>query len=468
MTKPELLRFHSKDGRILVNKEDLMNYSDGQLTLDVALGTKSEIKPSVAGISQEKKVVKEGKLAQKQRFEVEYIDELQKIKPEQFLLPDYLKPFENYPPTDEFTIKRGVTELRIRLYGQFKGHPFKREDIIRENIDSIICLHDASHSVDLFLSFMDQANTVALHSLVPFVFSTSLPYTLYYTQKYNYPLITTEVMIPVKQLLYDNLLPKTQTGKGGRWCTRVFKIEPSRVFYQAMGLKGITQLKGITRWQSSKRNKMYQGHSIDLVSSKTLLNKIQLEKHRYQILKTLADAEQTLPSISKLTGLMKKQIEKLLEILIAENKVTKQSDIYRINLDEAQSEIENEPKPSPEDLEKYFYVNQQLPIFEHTDEQIESNIKQHGIKRNPPEEIMIYKLFDWKKGEVVEERCHGCIMCPFRNKMWYYYLKYRFPKLYELCNQWRIWGSGKRTEAGGEEYFYFYDPTRPEVGDKIL
>jgi 3'-phosphoadenosine 5'-phosphosulfate sulfotransferase (PAPS reductase)/FAD synthetase len=425
---------HLHDGKVFIMQKDLARYKDAIEKNDAPAQAslmefmKTENKPSGSGeeieaeeseletIIEEKASEPEeeteegeeksgkGRLTQKREFEAQYLKELETVTPKTFEVPAWLKPYENYPYTDAFTLtsKRGAIPINIKLYGKFNGKPFKKEDITRANIDQILCIHDASHSVALFLTHKDDPKTVALHSLVPFVFPTSLPYTLYYSQKYEYPLITTEWGIPVREMLHKNLLMKTAHGpQGGRWCTDRYKIKASKMFYEQMGLKGITQLKGITKWQSNKRNKMYQGHAIDLVSSEALLKRIK------------------------------------------------------------------DKEDKPEDYEKFFFVYQKLPIFDMTNEAIDKLIVKHGIKRNPPEELTSYKLFDWSESEIVQEHAHGCILCPFRNKMWYYYLKYQYPNLYDLCNQWRKWASEKRVEAGGTEYFYFFNP-KTNKGEKIM
>lgn len=187
-----------------------------------------------------------------------------------------------------------------------------------------------------------------------------------------------------------------------RYCTYAYKIRASRLVYKEFNLKGITQLKGMTKFQSSKRNKLYMGHQIDIVSDDTLLKKTKL------------------------------------------GNATKQ------------------------DYNKFFYCYQRLPIFEMTDQTIEEIIKKEGLIRNPPENILYY-TFDGNTGIVDVERPHGCVMCPFRSKYWYHFLKRRFPDLYDYCNTLRLYSSTNRTN----EYWYFYNPAiKPNGkvvgGDKIM
>jgi 3'-phosphoadenosine 5'-phosphosulfate sulfotransferase (PAPS reductase)/FAD synthetase len=338
-----------------------------------------------------------GRLANKKEFQQNYIETLQHAQQKEFMIPEFLQAFVNYPCNDDFLVANG--KIRVKTYGLLNGEKFMKSHITLDNISAIMAIHDASHSVALFLTHKDLSKTVAIHSIVPFVFPTSLPYVLYYTQKYNFPLITTEVVTPVRELLQKNLLMKQFKGsQGGRWCTRVYKIEPSRYLLREFNLKGIVQLKGITRYQSVRRNKMYQGKAIDLISQEPLLKKIK------------------------------------------NNEVTQ------------------------EDYGKYFFVYQKFPIFEMTNEEMVELVQKSGLERNPPEVLFTYNSFDWKEDRIVEESPHGCMLCPFRDMMFYYYLKYQYPNLYNQCNTWREWACEKR----GNQYYYFYNPTKPNSGSKIM
>jgi len=64
---------------------------------------------------------------------------------------------------------------------------------------------------------------------------------------------------PVKELLIKNGL-NTQNR---RWCTRIYKIQMAKVFYKFFGLGNrslktpFVQVKGMTQFQSPKRNKIF-------------------------------------------------------------------------------------------------------------------------------------------------------------------------------------------------------------------
>jgi 3'-phosphoadenosine 5'-phosphosulfate sulfotransferase (PAPS reductase)/FAD synthetase len=355
--------------------------------------------------------VSSGRLTNKRIFESQYLKELQGSVSQDFSMPEFLLPYVNYPCNEEFLIHGG--SILVKCYGEFNGESFGKKHLTRENIDRVLAIHDASHSVALFLKNKDTYEmceegivlnkAIAVHSIVPFVFPTSLPYLLYYTQKYHFPLVTTEVVQPVRELLSRNLLMKQFKGsQGGRWCTRVYKIEPSRYLFKEFNLKGIVQLKGITKHQSDKRNKMYEGKAVDLTSQEALLKRIK-------------------------------------------NKID-----------------------TPADYERFFHVFQKLPIFEMLNSEIDELLTIHGIQKNPAEVLFQYKTFDWLGNKVVEKCAHGCMLCPFRDQMWYHYLKYRWNGLYNQCNEWRVWASEKRVAGGKNEYYYFFDPSKPGKGSKIM
>lgn len=182
-------------------------------------------------------------------------------------IPEFLKPFtrEKFPPADEFIIQtNNGNYIRVSMYGKYKGSKFERKHITKENIKRICCIHDASHSVALFLQEKDKCDC-AIHNRLPLQFPYNDEYILYYTQKYEYPLIMTTLLLPMDYLLKKNGL----ITQFRRWCTRTWKIETPRNFYKYFNLNGITQVKGITKHQSAKRSVMNPNPSLDAMSQKT-------------------------------------------------------------------------------------------------------------------------------------------------------------------------------------------------------
>jgi len=158
----------------------------------------------------------------------------------------------------------------IKFYGDYKGHPFTERDLIedRENIKNGCCVHDANHSLALFLKTKDECQ-FAFHNYIPFVFPGSTEFVKYYTQKYHYPLIISEVKASIEDLLIRNGVHKAI----GRWCTRVFKMEASYWFYRHYNLNNIIQYLGINNDTPRRAKKHPEGiHKSDLSDRKKGFN----------------------------------------------------------------------------------------------------------------------------------------------------------------------------------------------------
>lgn len=172
---------------------------------------------------------------------------------------------EKLSPTADFTFLKGRRKdpVRVRLYGKFRGERFEKKHI--RQIERILCVHGADHSVAMFLNEKDCADA-AIYNEVAFSFPQQLEYVKYFTQRYSYPLIVTSDLVPVEARLKQNGVHTMFR----RWCSRIYKIEIPRAFYRKFNLNGITQVKGITQHQSSKRSKMDPDKILDPMSQKTL------------------------------------------------------------------------------------------------------------------------------------------------------------------------------------------------------
>ncbi len=157
--------------------------------------------------------------------------------------------------------------ISVEFYGIWKdGTPFMAKHLApkithKQNVPCncgagkrVICLHDAPHSIALFLQEKDRAD-FAMHNWVPFEYPNVTGFTIAYTQQYHYPLVVVRALKPVEQFLVENGVPYPPAQR--RWCTTQFKIVPTQVFYRQFHLGGITQLLGITKYQSSKRSAMW-------------------------------------------------------------------------------------------------------------------------------------------------------------------------------------------------------------------
>lgn len=200
----------------------------------------------------------------------DYVNWLQENNPQTPAgTPDFLIPYsdENYPPNQSVTIykdKPNRTET-LHFYGMFQGHRFSEKDLrsARAPIKKICCIHDANHSMALFLKTKDDCQ-FAFHNYIPFVFPGSKEFVLFYTQKYDYPLVISEVQTPANDLLVKNGVHKAM----GRWCTRIFKMNASYWFYRHYDLNGVVQYLGITNDTPKRAAKYPEGIHKSALSEK--------------------------------------------------------------------------------------------------------------------------------------------------------------------------------------------------------
>jgi len=175
-------------------------------------------------------------------------------------IPEFLIPYtdRNLPPNQVKLIYRDKPNRAeyIKFYGEYKGHPFTEKDLIedRNKIKKVCCIHDANHSIALFLKTKNQCQ-FAFHNYIPLVFAGTKEFVKFYTQKYSYPLVITEVKANVNDLFVKNGVHKAM----GRWCTRLFKMEASYWFYRHYNLNNIVQYLGITNDTPNRAKKYPEG-----------------------------------------------------------------------------------------------------------------------------------------------------------------------------------------------------------------
>jgi len=120
-----------------------------------------------------------------------------------------------------------------------------------KSVKRVICIHPASHSVALFLKMKDKGD-LCLYCHPLLAKESSKDFVISYTQKYNYPLVILTRMENIEDLMRENGVPH----KWRRWCTRVFKIEPVRLFYKKFIPSGIIEYIGIQKIHSKERSEM--------------------------------------------------------------------------------------------------------------------------------------------------------------------------------------------------------------------
>ena len=193
-------------------------------------------------------------------------------------LPSFLKPFseKQMPPNETMIYYTAVkkdgsprvdsAKQVLRFYGVYGGRPFTHRDLKEKKFRKAIAIHDAPHSVALFLKehAKEPGQRFALHSTTPFQFPWVAEYVKYFTQTPfkgkgvnspgNFPLVITTRVVPPEKDLKVQGVPK-RGDMFGRWCTKKYKLRPARSLYQQFNQCGITQLLGETKHQSSRRAK---------------------------------------------------------------------------------------------------------------------------------------------------------------------------------------------------------------------
>lgn len=167
-------------------------------------------------------------------------------------------------PNEIMTIRIGRNQdpVTLEFYGKFNRETFGSQHMTPGNVRRVCLAHDALHSIALFMTQKETCD-IAMHNYVPFSFPNTLAYTIAYTQRYEYPLLVTKLDIPVESLLKRNGCPTMWR----RWCTRAFKEKTPRSVYKHFGLAGVTQVKGMTRFQSEKRAGYNPAHTLDMMLS---------------------------------------------------------------------------------------------------------------------------------------------------------------------------------------------------------
>ena len=132
-----------------------------------------------------------------------------------------------------------------------------------KTVKRIICIHPANHSVALFLKMMDKAD-LCLYCHPLLAKEASKDFVISYVQKFNYPLAILTRLENIEDLMRENGCPT----KWRRWCTRMFKIEPVRLFYKKFIPSGVIEYLGIQKFQSKERGDMNPELKEDLKSQK--------------------------------------------------------------------------------------------------------------------------------------------------------------------------------------------------------
>jgi len=137
-------------------------------------------------------------------------------------LLSYISPQKDAEET-AFTLKSPRSSYKIQV------ELFNCNRSLLHAVKKVICLHSAPHSVALFLKMKDSAD-LALYCHPLLAFKEEKDYVLAYTSKYEYPLAVLSVLDTLDNLFVRNGVPTHFR----RWCTRIFKIQATKLFYRKM------------------------------------------------------------------------------------------------------------------------------------------------------------------------------------------------------------------------------------------
>jgi len=160
----------------------------------------------------------------------------------QIKLDDWFKTQENYKKIIIET-PRSKRKVLVELYNC--------DEEYLQTVKKVICIHPANHSVALFLKTKDKAD-LCLYCHPLLAKDSSKDFVISYTQKFNYPLVVLTRLEKIEDLMRENGVPT----KWRRWCTRMFKIEPVRLFYKKFVPSGVIEYIGIQKFQSKERGDM--------------------------------------------------------------------------------------------------------------------------------------------------------------------------------------------------------------------
>ena len=396
----------------------------------------------------------------------------------------FLKKYNNL--SKEYKIiatKKGGIRVKIEFY-----NGIKESDLWYPNFTECISVHSAIHSLAMFLICKDQSRNdqFALHMHPLLAYPGDKEYTLYYLSQYYFPTIILTRTENLSWFLQTNLLPKVYGGvKGGRWCTRVFKIEPALLFYlnyfypweYSFSVNELKQfcLKNNISFKTNIKKEDLIKLIKNRLKTKTLTNKrikapnktkYKRNFRKYQLYKYNFNLQEwsgidyitnEFPEYKKI--ILRKGNKTLIDWKKTGNKILVNNLVQLTGINKYHSKkrakynpnikLWNGSKPS-----KNFFIYEYYPIYDFDISDMKKVTEQSilEVKQNPFEKessLAFQKKFDIKK-----EQRFGCIICPYKPIQYYINLRNKYPWQYYYCMTIRLIGSAKNIIEEGEEYWY--------------
>jgi 3'-phosphoadenosine 5'-phosphosulfate sulfotransferase (PAPS reductase)/FAD synthetase len=299
----------------------------------------------------------------------------------------------------------------------------RREGDGTDTFRDAIAVHDAPHSVALFLNELEgeacrppdeRDRQFAIHNITGLAFPYGLEYVKFYTQggepskiRPDFPLVVTSSLRTAERDLQENGLPKAMA----RWCTRIYKTDASENFYREEDLEGIAQLLGMTRFQSAGRREKQPATTLSILALDT--------ENTWR--EGGPDREPALPEHDP----------------DEEGNAT----FYDVKYYSKKRGKWKVKKFTPSGMRIY----QTQPIFDWTEGDQLDKMAEYGIPVSP-----IIQDLDF----------HGCLLCPMRNAAYYRDLYDNHRLLWSIADDLRQAGSRRNVERGDAEYYYLYNPKK--------
>lgn len=426
----------------------------------------------------------------KNEFAEVYLRSYYSILTERFLTRhEFLRPYAK-PNKDFFIIPTTtrMVKIRVELYN------LKREDLFYPLYLECLNVHSARHSLAMFLkeSVFNQKNKgrqFALYMRPLLTYPGDKEYTLYYLSLFNFPTVILTRLENLSWMLQINGLMKIGVF-GGRWCSRIFKVEPATLFYKEFfwawqyklskrELVEYCETNKISYRASDSRDKLIITIENYLKTplltgtkasppnkTKVKWNPTRYQLYRYQShLREWAAVDTITNEFPKYEPIIEQRgtIKRLVGWRDTGEKLKVDNLIQLIAINKWHSGKRKMQNPNMliaplSNINQNFLIYQYYPLYEETPKQMAALIQKSPIPLQPnPYEVehpILYDGFERGIEETEQEHRFGCIICPYKTLEYYRYLKEHYPYEYFYCMSVRLIASARTILEEGREYWY--------------
>jgi 3'-phosphoadenosine 5'-phosphosulfate sulfotransferase (PAPS reductase)/FAD synthetase len=368
-----------------------------------------------------------------------------------------------------------------------------REELWYPNVARTINVHSALHSLAMFIKEKDHPaykdRQIAQYMRPLLTHPGDREYTLYYLQKFNYPTVVLSRLENLSWLMQINGLPKMGVF-GGRWCTRILKLEPSVLFFKEFFYPWEYKLTKAELVNYCKRYKVKctgnRGAIVKTIKqflkglerlgivtvpppTKTMYYSDDTPYQIYKwnnIEKAWAMVDYSSAKIPRYVWVKEEKTWKPLNSVLQIKNIVQLIGINKYHSGKRRIDNPNVTYAPISVPHAHFFIYQFYPIFSETPDDMTRIIRECGvpIRRNPFEQK--YDIFYQEEFVEVTEKeyRYGCILCPYKGKKYYEDLRDNHPDLYYYCQLLRLLGSARKIMKKGAEYHYYPRKT----GDPIM